>query len=292
MSALVHCVSCAGGIQGDFLGRVTASIQKTARAVAACGSHSSEWPEKGACAAHTFAAPTATKRILWTLRDQLKDARCSHVDESSRELAVFGTGLFPSCAEGPRSREGMLSAPAREFERKVFFDGCSRCTSDEREPHEHGSRGKGAGRVGQARCTEWFRSCRACIGHRAESLYVYNAYNTNVTYACQVISVRATLPACRRLQLGGNSITLSAFAFLSRRSKRSTERLSASAGSAGVICLKQSGRSLGQTTCAVARFRHTRKPAVPQRERGEFRKNCKTSFIPHSKPSLSAHPPR
>ncbi len=148
------------------------------------------------------------------------------------------------------------------------------------------------GGFGQARCADWFRSCRACIGHRAKSLYVYNAYGTNVTYACQVISMRATLPACRRPQVAGNSITLSAFAFLSRRSKRSTERLSASAGSAAVICLRQSGRSLGQTTSAVARFRHTRKPAVPRSERGEFRKNCRTSFIPHSKPSLSAHPPQ
>ena len=185
----------------------------------------------------------------------------------------------------------MLSAPAREFERKVFFDGCSRCRS-EREPQEHGSRGKRAGRGWASTLRDWFLSCRACIGHRAKSLYVYNAYGTNVTYACQVISMRATLPACRRPQVAGNSITLSAFAFLSRRSKRSTERLSASAGSAAVICLRQSGRSLGQTTSAVARFRHTRKPAAPQSERGEFRKNCKTSFIPHSKPSLSAHPPR
>ncbi len=100
MSAPVDCVSCVRGIQRDFLGRVTASIQKTARAIAACGNHSSDWPENRACAAHRFAAPAANKRILWTLRDQLKDARCSHADELSRELAVFGMGLFRSRAEG------------------------------------------------------------------------------------------------------------------------------------------------------------------------------------------------
>lgn len=110
MSALVLCVSCAGGIQRDFLGRVTASIQKTARAVAACGNHSSEWPENRACAAKRFTAPTASKRILWTLRDQLKDARCSHADESSRELAVFGTGLFRLCAEGGQEQEPRRNA--------------------------------------------------------------------------------------------------------------------------------------------------------------------------------------
>jgi hypothetical protein len=98
VSAPVDCVSCVRGIQRDFLGRVTASIQKTARATAACGNHSSEWPENRARAAHRFAAPTATKRILWRLRNQLKDARCSHADELSRELAVFGMGLFRSRA--------------------------------------------------------------------------------------------------------------------------------------------------------------------------------------------------
>src|SRR6266568_245127 len=122
------------------------------------------------------------------------------------------------------------------------------------------------------------------------ALNAYSAYRTDAGYTCQAISAHAKLGTCGLLYRAKKSPTLSASASRSRRSKRSTARLSGSAESAAVTCWKPFGISLGQTTSAVVRYRRMRKPGVAQSGPGGFLRNCRTSSIRRWKPSWSGRP--